>query len=77
MRSPTDLRVKPRPRQAGPPLDAGRRSPEDGWRETAAVASALSLMREYGSPTADWLAFLADVLATEFIREHTPGGDTA
>ena len=30
---------------------------------------------EYPPPVADWLAFLAELLAAEFIREHTPGGN--
>jgi hypothetical protein len=32
---------------------------------------------ECASPVADWLAFLAELLAAEFIREQLPGGDAA
>ncbi len=30
---------------------------------------------EYDPPVADWLAFLAELLAAEFVRETTPGSD--
>ena len=41
----------------------------------AVVDGAPAHSLEYGPPVADWLAFLAELLAAEFLKELDQGGD--